>query len=216
MGLENRDRGNFISTFGGKFTQSITREEYVRLLAEKCPNVVERINKNGKTVHEKHYDSFVAKLVGIKVVDSPIGKAWSFEFQDKEEVYKLQFQYASPVASAFLKILPNVNLEKEMKLSMSMQKDEKTGKDKTSLFVNQNGSALKQFYSKDRPNGIPDMKQITVKGEQVWDSTDQLFFLENMVKTQILPKLGKPVQANVGLPEVGVQTEEINPDDIPF
>lgn len=191
MGLENReDRGNFISAFAGKFAQRISKEEYDRLLAEKCTNIVERINKNGKTVYEKHYDSFVAKLIGVKTQDSPIGKVWSFSFQDKGEVYHLQFGYSSPVASAFLKILPNIDLTQEMTLSMSMKKDEATGKDKTSLFVNQNKVALKHFYSKNNPNGLPQMRQIVVKGEQVWDSTDQLFFLENMVMTTIVPKLG--------------------------
>jgi hypothetical protein len=57
------------------------------------------------------------------------------------------------------------------------------------LFINQNGVAVKHAYTKDAPNGMPPMVQVTVKGEQIWDDTDRLVFLQNMVDTQIIPKL---------------------------
>jgi len=185
MALENRETGNYITILGGKFCQRVK---------DGTEGSVKRVNKVGKTVSEKFYDSFTARLIDIKTGDGAYGKTWNFHFQDKGEVYILQLSYNNSLANALLKILPNADLTKEMKLSPSQK--EENGKIKTSLFVNQDGVALKHYYSKEHPNGLPEWKQIVVKGEKVWDSTDQLVFLENMVMTTIVPKLvGSKVQA---------------------
>ncbi len=56
------------------------------------------------------------------------------------------------------------------------------------------------------------MKQITVKGELVWDDTEGLEFLEAMVNRDILPKLSKETGAKVGAPapEGTVSESDIN------
>ncbi len=43
------------------------------------------------------------------------------------------------------------------------------------------------------------MKEIVLKGVKMWDDTDQVYFLENMVNTTIIPKLPKaePMKDNV-------------------
>ena len=74
-----------------------------------------------------------------------------------------------------------------MKVSPSVK--EVDGKNKSSLFINQGGNALKHAYTRENPNGMPDMEQITVNGVLIWDDTKRLAFLHNMVTTQILPKL---------------------------
>jgi hypothetical protein len=185
MALENRETGNYITILGGKFCQRVK---------DGTEGAVKRTNKIGKVVSEKFYDSFTARLIDIKITDGEYGKAWNFYFQDTKEVYILQLSYNNSLANTLLKILPNVDLTKELKLSPSQK--EENGKIKTSLFVNQDGVALKHYYSKEHPNGLPQWTQIVVKGEKVWDSTDQLVFLENMVMTTIKPKLvGSKVEA---------------------
>jgi len=178
MALENRETGNYITILGGKFCQRVK---------DGTEGAVKRVNKIGKTVSEKYYDSFVGKLVDIKITDGEYGKAWNFYFQDTKEVYILQLGYNNGFANALLKMLPNADLTKEMKVSPVSK--EENGKVKSSLFVNQDGVALKHAYTTDNPIGLPQWTQITVKGEKVWDSTDQLKFLENMVMTTIKPKL---------------------------
>ena len=180
MGLENRQEGKFITILGGKFCQRVP---------EGTAGAVQRTNKLGKVVWEKFYESFTGKLVGIKVQDGTYGKTWNFAFQDKGEVYTLQLSYSNSFATAFLKMLPNIDLTKEMKVSPSTK--EVDGKNKSSLFVNQDGKPLKHAYTRENPNGMPDMEQVTVKGEKVWDDTKRIAFLYNMVQTQIVPKLSK-------------------------
>jgi len=181
MGLDNREGGKYITILGGKFSQRV---------GEDTPGAIQRTNKLGKVVFEKYYDSFTGKLVNIKTSDgNGYGKNWIFDFQDNGEVYHLQLSYSNSFATALLKMLPNVDLSKEMKVSPSVK--EVDGKNKSSLFINQDGIAIKHAYTKDAPNGMPPMVQVKVKGDLVWDDTDRLEFLYNMVQTQILPKLDK-------------------------
>lgn len=179
MALETRQQGNFITILNGKFCQRVQ---------EGTEGAVKRVNKIGKTVYEKFYDSFTGKLVGIKVQDGEYGKTWNFSFQDQGEVYILQLSYSNSFATQFLKILPNIDLSKEMKVSPSVK--EVDGKNRSSLFVNQDGIALKHAYTRENPNGLPDMEQILVKGQKTWDDTKRIEFLYNMVQTIIIPRLG--------------------------
>lgn len=196
MALENKVDGNYITILQGKFCQRVK---------EGTEGSVKRTNKLGKIVSEKFYDSFTARLVDIKIADGTYGKTWNFHFQDKGEVYILQLSYNNSFAMALLKTLPNVDLTKDMKVSPFTK--EVDGKSKSTLFINQDGVALKHFYTKDKPNSLPEWTQIVVKGEKVWDSTDQLNFLEAMVNTLIVPQLaGSKVatQVNEGVElEVG-------------
>lgn len=213
MGLQNYERGNYITIFNGKFTQSVP---------EGTPGAVTRVNKNGKTVHEKYYDSFVGKLIGIKTQEGAYGKNWLFSFKDKDEVYNLQLGYSNNYAVSILKMLPNIDLAKEMKVSP--KSEEKDGKTQTSLFINQNGNPIKHAFTKDTPNGIPQWEQITVKGVPTWDNTKQMLFLENLALTKIAPNLeGVPVTSPASGQSIDEQYDnygkseaEINPDDVSF
>lgn len=178
MALENREGGKYITIMGGKFVVRV---------AEGTPGAKSRVNKVGKTVHELSYDSFTGKLVNVRVKDGEYGKTWEFDFQDAGEVYTLQLSYSSSMATNLLKILPNVDLTKEMKVQPSQKIED--GKTKSSLFISQNGVTLKHAYTKDNPRGLPNMEQITVKGQLVWDDTKRMEFLQAMVESDIKPKL---------------------------
>ena len=177
-------------------------------------------------MHEKFYDSFTGKLVDIKTQEGTYGKTWNFMFKDKEDIYTLQLSYSNSFSTAILKMLPNIDLTKEMKVSPSVK--EVDGKNKSSLFINQDGKALKHAFTRDNPNGMPDMEQVTVNGSQVWDDTKRLVFLQNMVDTTILPKLTEiqtqtpvapvaPVVTSGGLEtETEKKTEGIPIEEVPF
>ena len=128
MGLDQRQAGNYITILGGKLCQRVPAG---------TEGAVTRVNKIGNTVHEKFYTSFTGKLIDIKVQDGTYGKTWNLSFVDKEEIYILQLSYSNSFATAFLKMLPNIDLTKELKLSPSVK--EVDGKNKSSLFINQDG-----------------------------------------------------------------------------
>lgn len=206
MGLEQRAEGKYITILAGKFAMRVQAGS---------EGAVERTNKLGKVVHEKFYDKFTGKLVSIKVTDGTYGKSWNFGFRDNGELYTLQLSYSNSFATAFLKMLPNIDLNKEMTVSPSVK--EVDGKNKSSLFVNQDGVAIKHAYTMAEPNGLPQMEEILVKGQKTWDDTKRIAFLENMVNTTILPKLRS------GIAQAGLETQpeiaeggEVSPDAVDF
>ena len=179
MGLQQSVTGNYITIYQGKFSKRVP---------EGTEGAIERVNKKGKTVYEMFYDSLVGKLVGIRTQDGSYGKNWIFEIQDSGgEIFLLQLSYSNSYANKFLKMLPNIDVAQEMKISPQMTIEGK--KTITALFVNQNGQAIKHFYTKDVPKDLPQWVKIKVSGEEVWDSTEQVEFLEAMVNKDIIPKL---------------------------
>lgn len=199
MALENREGGQFITIFQGKF--SIRADKSVE-------GAVSRINKKGNEVWEKHYTSFTARLTDIRTVDTEYGKNWAFSFVDGAEEYVLRLPYSNSYATAFLKMLPNIDLSKPMKLQPAVKMVD--GVNRSSLFVSQDGQTIKHAYTKDVPNGLPPMKQIVVKGQTVWDDTDRIEFLHDMVMTTIVPKLsgGKASGAPVNPVDAGLALVE--------
>jgi hypothetical protein len=202
MGLDTRQTGNFITILGGKLCQRVSEDTI---------GAVKRTNKLGNVVYEKFYDSFTGKLIDIKVQDGTYGKTWNFVFKDKEEPYTLQLSYSNSFSTALLKMLPNIDLTKEMKISPSVK--EIDGVNRSSLFINQDGKAMKHAYSRENPNGMPDMEQVTVKGVLVWDDTKRLEFLDKMVHETIIPKLRA---INGETPVVAPTSEEIKVEDVEF
>jgi len=178
MGFSDREGGKYITILQGKFCIRV---------ADGTPGAVARVNKLNKTVYEVYHDAFTAKLINIRTKDSPYGKNWEFDFMDGDESYTLQLSYSNSFAKNILKMLPNVDLTKEMKIQPSQKKE--GDKVKSSLFISQDGKTLKHAYTKDVPNGLPPMEQVTIKGQVMWDDTKQLEFLNEMVTRDIIPKL---------------------------
>jgi hypothetical protein len=162
---------------------------------------IERVNKTGRTVHETFHKALKGRITDIQAKDTDFGKQWIVTLQDETgQNEKLQFQYSSGYANGFLRALPNVDPSKEVIIAPNMQ--EKDGKKKTTVFLSQldsdgKWSPLKWHYTKDEPNGIPDLEQKKVKGKTVYDDSEIMEFLEKMVNTEFLPKL-KGVAASVG------------------
>lgn len=203
MGLENRENGKFITIYGGKLSIKVDQG---------TEGAVTRVNKEGKTVHEKYYNSFTGKLIGIKTQDSSYGKNWLFSFQDEQDVYNLTLSYSNSYASNFLKKLPNIDVTKEMKIQPSMK--EVDGKSKSSLFVTQDGVSIKHAYTRENPNEMPEMEQITVKGQLTWDDTKQINFLHDMVMRDIVPKLPQRVETTEKSSGLSVEATEPSAEDI--
>jgi hypothetical protein len=206
MPLVNNESGNFISIYGGKIA---------RRVPEGSVGAVTRTNKIGKVVHERYYDSFVGKLIGIKTMDGSYGKQWLFSFNDGAETYILTMPYDSGIALAFLAMLPNIDVTKEMKVSAGVSTNDK-GVESTSLFVNQGGVPIKHYYTKNEPNGMPAWNPVTVNGNTLWDKSATLAFLEEMLARDILPKLPNVEEANAPVSAEGAvsATEERSLDDI--
>lgn len=206
MGAIDSSNAIFLTIADGKIS---------RRFLQPTDKTVERTNKNGKIVFEEFYKGWKGRITDIAVRDHPeYGKKWNITLSDNEGDAILQMNYSSGYSAAFLKALPNVDLNSDVIITpkMTIEGDKK----KTSVFINQHGVALKWAFTKDSPNGLPELKQIKVKGKITWDDSDIMEFLEKMVKETIVPKLSKAGLAGaVTLPSEEVDAADPS-EDLPF
>jgi predicted DNA-binding transcriptional regulator AlpA len=173
-----------------------------RRVQTKTPDAVERLTKDNKLVFEEFYKGWRGTITDIKTRENDYGKNWMIYLTDEFGDYILQLPYSSGYSASFLKALPNLDPSQPVTITPSLKIE--GDKKRTSLFLNQNGVALKWAYTKDNPNGLPQLMQIKVKGKTTWDDSDIMEFLENMVNNEFLPKLN------------GNNPIENETDEIPF
>lgn len=204
--LGNRDRATFLTiNADGKFVQSFkTAQE----------GTVSRENKNKRIVHEKFFDYVTGYIKSLTVDEhKDYGKQWRITMEKGDNKVIITLGYASNYAKPFLKMLPNIDLSKEVELQPSAQMVD--GVKQTSLFIKQDGKNVQYAFKKDDGNGMPDRKLIKVKGKDQWDYSDQLEFLHE----QANKKLGQDsVDAVTEAPDE-TTLDDITKDDnqdIPF
>lgn len=208
MALGNNNSAIYLNIADGKI---------VRRFQSPTANSRERVTKTSKTVHEEFYSFVEGVITDIQTRENDYGKNWMVSLKDGDESYILQMDYSSGYSSAFLKALPNVDLSSKVKLTpkMTIEGDKK----RTTLFINQRGHACKHAFTKDNPNGLPQMVKIKVKGKEQWDDSDMMQFFEDMVKNKILPQLNAKKYEVVAETVTGTDDPEAgyeNPDDLPF
>lgn len=202
-------------TQSGSIYYGIFNGKVCRQFGSKTETSVERVNKLGKIVHEEFYDYLDGFLTNIEIREhEDYGKQLVLVLKDEGthlDQY-FQFQMSSGFGNAFLKTLPNIDLSKKITLIPSQKiKDDKK---ESTLFIKQGGATLKRYYTKDHPNGIPEMTKVKFKGEEKWDDYDVMVFLEEMIKTDIRPKLAA-LQASGGYVYEPSQPKEQRPIDRP-
>lgn len=173
MALTNNSFAPILTIGDGKIVKRVKSE---------TPKSVQRTTKEGKIVFEERYDSIDGNITDIQSHEGNYGKTWRVYINDGQQDYILEMNYSGGYAQAFLKILPNIDLSQPVKITpkLSIEGDKK----KATVFVNQGGSALKHYYTKDNPNGLPDLKQTKIKGKITWDDSDRMEFFENYITTQ--------------------------------
>ena len=180
----------------------IANGKIVRQSKTPVENAVSRINKLGREVFELFYDSLTGVINDIKTRESEYGKSWIVNVNSDGKNYQLEFNYSSGYATTFLKALPNVSFGHPVTLSPKLIID--GDKKKSVLFISQDGKGLKHYFTKDNPNGLPDLKKIKIKGKESWDDSDRMEFLEQYVQNNIIPMLKPQLQ------------DTIEGDDVPF
>ena len=175
--------GAITNNSAGTVFLTISDGKLCRRVQSPTANSKERLNKEGRTVHEEFFSGWSGKITDISTRESDYGKDWCVKIDDGESTAVIQFKYSSGYATSFLKALPNVDFEKEVTLSPNMKIE--GDKKRTNIFVNQDGKAVKWFYTKETPNGIPALKKVKIKGVDQWDDTAQMEFLEDMVQRKL-------------------------------
>lgn len=160
---------------------SVADGNLVRQHKEANQYTTQRITKTGKVVNEEFFKELTGKLTNISTKENDYGKQWQLTFVDNEATFVVSIGYSSRYAASFLKALPNINLNKEFRLMPWSMKDKvDPTKTITGITLYQNDVKIAPYYTKENPNGLPQMQKIKVKGKEQWDDSEMMAFLENM------------------------------------
>ena len=165
MGLnKNNNNGKFLGITNGKISLRVP---------EGTEGAVERETKNGDTVYEEYFDSVSGYIVGGGVERKKIGdntiEQVTVKIKDSDgDHFTLNIPWASRVRDSFIKVLPNLDVSKQVEIVVFPSKNAKD-KGRPVLIVKQDGSKVDWAYSRTEPNGLPQPTKRTVKGIETWD-----------------------------------------------
>lgn len=137
-----------------------------------------------------------------------------FTIVDGDDKYLLQIRTDSGYFRGLCNSLRSGNPTEPLRISASYKEDA-NGKPQTTCFVQQNGQTLKHTFTKLNQGDLPQLEQITFKGQSVWDGSKQVTYWKNWLKSinwkheAIVPQTIK-----AEIPEPSAITEPI--DDLPF
>ena len=208
-GAKNESQGGYtyLSFSKGRFTKRVPEGT-----ENAKPRVLEMGPNEGKTVWEITYDTLEGQILQIEVTEGAYGDRLNIYLDvtiegDPEEILKIEMPFSSSYAKSFLKRLPNIDFSKDVVLRGYDILDKAKGRTNYYLVPTQNGK-IESAYTKENPNGFPDMKKIKVKGKDVWDDSEQLDFFKALIDSINFEGLGGPkneetkeVEEGDGFPE---------------
>lgn len=196
MGLKTGNSVVYLSIVGGKLA---------RRLKVKSNTSVTRVTKENTTVEEEYFKSLEGTIVGLDIKQHDKYKDTLLVYVQDDQLYCLQMSLDGRYGGNFLKTLPNVQLN--MPVEIVPSEKEKDGKKDYTIFIKQNGVALKRFYNKD--SGIPE--PVLTKGKRgkpdEWDYTPVNDFLYENVFVPY--KAGLKEQYKINIPADNVHEGSI-------
>lgn len=181
-----------------------------------------RIVAKDKDGNLNYFTTVSGLLTSISTKDGKFGKELHIGLHDKGEDFLLQMKIESGYAKCFMKAIKNVDLRLPLQLTPKHEVD--GDRQTASMFLNQDGKAIKWFWTKENPGTLPPPTSREWKGKTEWDYTAQLAYLENMLLTEIVPRLQHPavagaVQSTEPQPKYmkeQTKLEDMPEDDLPF
>jgi hypothetical protein len=110
----------------------------------------------------------------------------------------------------FLKRIESVDLQKPVKFNPYYIQEEGTEKYRAFLILSQDNKKIDSGYTKENPNGLPQLEKKIVDNKEVWDSTEQMKFFETIINDKIRPNLPEIKQEEE---KVEVAPEEAGPSE---
>tara|TARA_R110000796_G_scaffold73842_2_gene165871 strand:+ start:1410 stop:2069 length:660 start_codon:yes stop_codon:yes gene_type:complete len=178
----------YLSFMGGKFVQRVPEGTPG---AE--PRVLKKGPNEGNTIHELLYDTLGGGIIKMETEASEYGKQLHIfldvsTVEEPEAKIKISISLSSGAAKGLLSRLPVIDFSKDVTLKgFKIERKDKPGTYGVYLVPYQDNNKLESFYTRDEPKGLPQMVKIKVKGQEVWDDTDQLEFYENLINTTNFP-----------------------------
>ena len=188
-GMSNDVRGGgsiFINTFKEFFTRKITQDEYEERKIAEDPHVATRKNKHDVQVYEERHRAVIGFLYGIEKYYNADNRGFENQWHvkictDKGTKYLISLPYTGGSTMGLLHRLPSIDLMRPVKLALYHFEED----NKTQLTVEQQVEGkwekLPKFWTKEDPKDLPPLEKTTLNGQDVWDSTKQMIYLEKLV-----------------------------------
>jgi hypothetical protein len=158
MGLSNNTGSIiYLNMKGGKFARKNTNGD-IELF-----DSVSGVIKNAEFKDDEYQGTKFRKLL--------------LTLEDEGTRYLCQVRTDSGYFRGLTNSIANADINQEVKL-IANSKTGDNGKPQTTIFVNQNGKALKWKWSKDNPGDLPELEKVKVKGQFVYDNSKQLEYFE--------------------------------------
>lgn len=174
MALENKAGGGnvaFLSVIEGEIRQKV---------ADGTPGAVVRKNKLGNDISELKFNSLSGTLERVSIKKSEdYGNQYEVLISDADAKYVLQLPQSGRMGSSLVSRLPNIDPNYPIEINTWMVSE--NGKNKSLLSVKQKGQTVKSAFTKENPNGLPPLEQVTFKGQLAWDDSKQLAFYEKLI-----------------------------------
>ena len=161
-----------------------------------------------KIKHELTWTYIIGKIQSIELRESTqYGDSWSVEIDDGKEVFNLQINAATKQADDFLGRLPNIDFDKEVKISVYPSGKKKLA---TGLTMYQGEEKIPNYfvaYDGEKfltKNGYPERKDDLDKDDYKIYMIQVRKFLKNYTLENVIPTLS------------GLETTNLPDDEIPF
>lgn len=180
------------------------------LLCKKCDEHtdggVKQKKEDGNVYFEIQKPNFTGRLKKVEVrTHDEYGKFLGLHFVANGENVKIEMKLDSGYAFGFLSTIPSAKIDGRILIAPFFK--DADGKKESKIFIKdetcEGKDWCKQFFTKDNPNGLPEMEKTTYKGKEVWDNSKRLAYFENT----LIPKL------NSGLEKIWANTvhNEVEP-----
>lgn len=212
MALGSGEAKTFLGINEGKITQRVKEGD---------SGAEPRVKTDGTIIYERRFGYITGLLTGISIKSTPYGtteiKSFVLQLSDVGENYQLEINYDSAYAKSFLKSILNPEVDFSQNITLTPWYKVQNDKKKSAIYLSQNGKQIDWYFTKDNPNGLPELKEVTLKGKVTYDDYDQMQFFEKQISEKILPKLSKPsTQTSFEYAKPEDTNEAPGADDLPF
>ncbi|MHA1903892.1 MAG: hypothetical protein ACW977_07970 [Candidatus Thorarchaeota archaeon] len=210
MGLKTKKgKGNakYLNVMFGKVVQKVKAD---------TEGAISRVNKNGDTVYENHYDSFSGSLVSARIESTEkYGDFVELVMESDGDYFNVQFPVRSGYGRSFMYRLPNLEVTEEFEIT-PYDFENNEGKRVSGLNLYQNGEKILSFWTRENPGKLPELEEVEFQGKTRWDDGKRTKYLVkafNKKMSGMAPPEPKPEPKPKPKAKVAEVEED---DDLPF
>ena len=202
MGLLDVSTGkNYLKIMKVEDDKGRTVARFVRKASSSDPLAVSRVNANNETVFERYHGGLKGILTDVVAKTVEFGGKkipfWEFTINDGESEFVLSVPIRSSQARGIFYRLPNMTIGETIVIhagwddggEITDERGTRTKAARIFTWITQEGKTVPQYWTKDHPNGLPELKQVEFKGELQYDDIAVIEFLYEWLEGEFRAKL---------------------------